>query len=92
MGAPLLQIGGNVPSIREVQQAADRMWRLSMSHPCHALVRPPRVRSGAVLDAVAPLELASRQAARDHYRGGGIVRLHARRPIDLEQARTEIRA
>jgi hypothetical protein len=90
MAATQMTVGDTVPSHRHIRVAFDRIAALSRAYPCHTLVRPARVRSGAVLDAVAPMDPDTRQAARDHYRGGGIVRLHGRRPADLESAREEI--
>jgi hypothetical protein len=62
-----------------------------MTNPCHALVRPTRVNSGAVFDVALPMDGTARQTARDHYRAGGIVRIHARRPAELDLAKAEIR-
>ncbi len=91
MGAPMFPTGGTAPSYQSVRAHFDRLAALSRSHPSHALVRPARVRGGAVLDAVTPLDPDTRMTARDHYRGGGVVRLHGRRPADLATATTEIR-
>ena len=91
MPAPQITLGDAGPSIVHVIRHADRFRTRDMLTPCHALVRPPRVRAGLVLDATAPLDADALQAARRHYRSGGIVRLHARRPADLETARKGIR-
>ena len=91
MAEPAMTIGDTIPSIARTRLAFDRMAAVSRAFPCHALVRPARVRAGAVLDAVVPMASETLTAARDHYRGGGLVRLHGRRPADLDTAKTEIR-
>jgi hypothetical protein len=89
--AGAIEGAGSVPSYQHARVAFDRIAALSRAFPCHILVRPARVRSGSVLDTVAPMDRDSLTIARDHYRGGGLVRLHGRRPADLETGKAEIR-
>ncbi|HBK06398.1 MAG TPA: hypothetical protein DDZ81_11115 [Acetobacteraceae bacterium] len=85
-GAPVPE-GGTHPSAEQLLEEERALGRLALLHPCHALVRPPRVETGAVLDVVTPLTDATAEAARTHLGGGGVVRFHGRMPADLAAAR-----
>jgi hypothetical protein len=88
--APEHDYGRTAQTIADALAEADALRWLSARFPCHAMVRPPGVRAGAVFDALAPIDPAARQAARAHYRTGGIVRFHARRPSEFAAAAMEI--
>jgi hypothetical protein len=86
MTVSAMPLGDTVPSIALIRAAFDRMAALSRAFPCHVLVRPACVRAGAVLESLVPMGRETLAAVREHYRGGGLVRLHGRRPADLDTA------